>query len=166
MAMKKVRNIVVALCAMPIAAFAAAVGDPNAVIGAPFPGVIGPAGVTVMPLPSPNTGMANVPGGITLVPGTVVTPGVSGSSVTGTVPLAGTVGSAGVQDFNPRLGNQAGNPFALYPALGPQLPLPGSNLSTLPQTVPVMPAPPNGAVYGVPSAANCPAGVARSDGTC
>jgi hypothetical protein len=47
-----------------------------------------------MPLSTPNGGTVGAtPGGVTLVPGTVVTPGVSGSSITGTVPLAGTVGS-------------------------------------------------------------------------
>src|ERR1700732_376407 len=61
-----------------------------------------------------------VPGGITLVPGTVVTPGVGGSAVTGTVPLPGTVGSPGIGNLNPGLGARPnpgvpGNSGALYP---------------------------------------------------
>src|SRR5207253_11443009 len=54
----------------------------------------------------PASGMAaanGVPGGITLVPGTVVIPGAGGSAVTGTVPLAGTTGSPGVGNFDPGL---------------------------------------------------------------
>jgi hypothetical protein len=45
----------------------------------------------------------NVPGGITLVPGTIVTPQVGGSAATGRVPLAGLPGSPGVRNFDPQL---------------------------------------------------------------
>src|SRR5882672_10893340 len=85
--MPSVRTIVFAamLLAMPGAGFAAGAGAGS---GA-----------------SPDSGIPNpVPGGITLVPGTVVTPGVGGSAVTGTVPLAGTIGSVGVRNLNPGLG--------------------------------------------------------------
>src|SRR5712691_11790948 len=85
--MKRIREIVFAamLVAMPTTSFAAGAGAGS---GA-----------------SPDSGIPNpVPGGITLVPGTVVTPGVGGSAVTGTVPLAGTIGSAGVRNLYPGLG--------------------------------------------------------------
>jgi hypothetical protein len=112
----------------------------------------------------PNFSGANTaPGGITLVPGTVVVPGVSGSGVTGTVPLSGTFGSAGLANPNPGLGSSAaGEPRALYPAIRPQFPFPGTEQSTLPQ--PLTPGvsgslnPQN----GFPGPCSAP----RPDGTC
>ena len=91
--------------------------------------------------PYNSVGNVPVPGGITLVPGTVVTPQVSGTNATGTVPLAGTIGSPGVGNPNPSLGNVASptgtDTGALYPpAIYPQLATPGPNQSTLPQTIP------------------------------
>ena len=78
-----------------------------------------------------------VPGGLTLVPGTVVTPGVGGSAVTGTVPLPGTIGSSGVGNLNPGLGARPNpgvpsNSGALYPpTFYPQTGLPGTEQNTL-----------------------------------
>jgi hypothetical protein len=98
-----------------------------------------------------------VPGGITLVPGTVVTPGVGGSAVTGTVPLAGTIGSFGVRNLNPGLGptpnpDAAGNGSSLYPpTYYPQIPLPNVQQSTVPQAVPLVPG---GAGIGTPGLSN------------
>ena len=138
---------------------------------------------------APNTGILNpVPGGLTLVPGTVVIPGVGGSAVTGTVPLAGTIGSAGVPNLNPGIFGPpnpdiAGNGNALYPptfypqtALPgfPQNALPGAVESTLPQGVPLMPggagvgspALPNIFPNGIAPVGSCPAGVSFSNGTC
>ena len=92
---------------------------------------------------SPNSGIPNpVPGGLTLVPGTVVVPGVGGSAVTGTVPLAGTIGSVGVRNLNPGLGptpnpDAAGNGGTLYPpTYYPQIPSPFGTQSTLPPGAP------------------------------
>jgi hypothetical protein len=150
-------------CAQPIAALAQVLG-PNGVIE-------GYTNPSVPPnLVAPNT----APGGITLVPGTVVTPGVGGSITTGTVPLAGTVGSTGVGTFNPGLGmNPNAANGALYPqAVYPQVSLPGTNQSVLPQTDPRATGAgayglQNVVPYGTqPSVANCPAGVTFSNGTC
>ena len=102
-------------------------------------------------------GPANpVPGGITLVPGTVVVPGVGGSAVTGQVPLAGTVGASGVRDFNPGLsaapGVRATRPDDLYPpAYYPPVPPPMTLQSTLPQNVQGA----QGGVSPAPPAPNC-----------
>jgi hypothetical protein len=120
----RIRNLLVAgaLCAAPVSAFGAA------------PVVVNPSGGSIV-IPNP------VPGGITLVPGTVVIPAVGGTTVTGSVPLAGTVGSAGVRDFNPGL-SAAPNPMpgsagALYPpAANPQIAVPLANQSSLPQSAP------------------------------
>ena len=128
----------------------------------------------------PASGMAaanGVPGGITLVPGTVVIPGVGGSAVTGTVPLAGTTGSPGVGNFDPGLSPpNRGTPDSgsLYPpTYYPQTGLPGTVQSTLPQYAP---APSSGSGAngaqnlfpdGVPpGVATCPSGVTVSNGTC
>jgi hypothetical protein len=157
--MIKIRNLVFAAVAlaMPATAFAAGAGAGSGASPDPI-------------IPNP------VPGGITLVPGTVVTPGVGGSAVTGTVPLAGTIGSVGVRNLNPGLGptpnpDAAGNGGALYPpTYYPQIPLPNVIQSTLPQSV----TPGPGAVgvgttglqnpypNGVPPAAIC----AYASGTC
>jgi hypothetical protein len=155
--MMKTRHLVcvTVLCALPVVALAQTGGS--------------------MSIPAyPGIGPANpVPGGLTLVPGTVVTPGVGGSAVTGTVPLAGTVGSAGVGNFNPGLGalnpGASGNTGALYPpAIYPQGVLPGTLQSTLPQTGPMATGgiAPNGFVSGPPTIANCPAGITSRNGTC
>jgi hypothetical protein len=155
--------------AMPVAAFGAGAGAGSG--AAPYTGILNP-----------------VPGGLTLVPGTVVIPGVGGSAVTGTVPLAGTIGSSGVRNFNPGLFGTpnpdiAGNGNALYPptfypqtALPgfPQNALPGAVESTLPQGVPLMPggagvgspALPNIFPNGIAPVGNCPAGGSFSNGTC
>jgi hypothetical protein len=155
--MKKIHKLVIAvfLLAMPAAAFAAGAGS-----GA-----------------YPNIGIPNpVPGGITLVPGTVVTPGVGGSAVTGTVPLAGTVGSAGVGGFNPGLGptpnpDAVGRGGNLYPpTYYPQIPLPNVLESTMPRGVPLVPGGPgigtsvlpNPYPNGLPPGAVC----AYPSGTC
>jgi hypothetical protein len=119
----------------------------------------------------PNYSGANTaPGGITLVPGTVVVPGVSGSGVTGTVPLAGTVGSAGVVNPNPGLGSPAGSDSpVLYLPIRPQSAFAGSQQSTLPQ--PLAPGssgpinPQTGLENGVPALSPCP-GTPRPDGSC
>jgi hypothetical protein len=124
---------------------------------------------------SPNAGIPNpVPGGITLVPGTVVTPGVGGSAVTGTVPLAGTIGSVGVQDFNPRLGptpnpDAAGNGGNLYPpTYYPQTNSPFTVQSTLPQGVPLAPGGAGIGTTGLPSLypSGLPPAAACAYGTC
>jgi len=145
--MKLPHFVFVALaCAMPLAALAQTQG-----------------GIGTMSLPAyPGIGPANpVPGGLTLVPGTVVTPGVGGSAVTGTVPLAGTVGSPGVGNYNPGLvpnPNAPGNTGTLYPpAIYSQGLLPGAQ-STLPQSEPGPGMP--------PTIANCPAGITSPNGTC
>jgi hypothetical protein len=143
-------------CMNPLAAIAATVG-PNGVIIDGYPSASTPPNLV-----APNA----VPGGITLVPGTVVIPGVGGTVVTGTVPLAGTVGSTGVGTFNPGLGltpNTAGS--ALYPpAAYPQIALPSTNQSVLPPDPRTSGGGANGlqniVPYGTqPSIANCPAGV-------
>ena len=106
-------------------------------------------------------GPANpVPGGLTLVPGTVVVPGVGGSATTGTVPLAGTVGSTGTRDFNPGLSTapqiRETRPENLYPpAYYPPVPPPFTLQSTLPQNVQPNPSDtpncPGGAFSGAPT---------------
>jgi hypothetical protein len=168
--MKTIRNhpLVTLVCAIPLVTFAAARAEDSGssnfgnATNEVFLG--GSAMVAIPPnLVAPNA----VPGGITLVPGTVVTPGVGGTVVTGTVPLAGTVGSAGVGNFNPGLGMVPNVPAAngaLYPsATYPQVGFPGTNQSALPQ------GEPDGTPFisGVPpSVANCPAGVTFGNGTC
>ena len=154
------RNLLLAtaFCVVPVIAMAAATGAGVGVgagatvggsIGAPI-GAAGTVGATgsSMPLSTPNNTIGTAPGGITLVPGTVATPGVSGASVTGTIPLAGTVGSPGVDNYNPGLAPSIGNSNALYPALQSQSALPSANQSALPQ------------------ARACPAGVTNADGSC
>src|SRR5260221_10523289 len=112
---------------------------------------------------SPPSGVLNpVPGGLTLVPGTVVIPGVGGSAVTGTVPLAGMIGSPGVRNFNPGLAgttpnaDAASNGGALYPpTFYPQTALPRFPQNALPRalasTVPAggPPVPPPGGLRTV-----------------
>jgi hypothetical protein len=141
---------------VPVAALAA---DPIYPPEVTIPG--GSTGnATIMALPPQFLGRkTNVPGGITLVPGTVATPGVSGAGVTGKVPLAGLPGSQGVPEFDPGLAPQQAEPNTLYPTLGPAIAVPGSNQSALPQTVP--------GTNGVPpSVVVCPANAVRSDGSC
>ena len=104
-----------------------------------------------------------VPGGITLVPGTVVLPHVGGATVTGRVPLAGTVGSAGVPNYNPGVlreeNSGALNPGALYPVvprtgLAPVF----GNQTSLPQAL---------APEASPLAtSSCPSGVSAAGGGC
>ena len=124
--------------------------------------------VIVVPLAMPLVAFAQtvgtgvganpVPGGITLVPGTVVTPGVGGSAVTGTVPLPGTIGSPGVGNLNPGFGARPnpgvpGNSGALYPpTYYPQTGLPGAEQNTLPRGTS-----PSSSPFS-PSIVNCPAG--------
>ena len=72
-----------------------------------------------------------VPGGLTLVPGTVVVPGVSGAANTGTIPLPGTIGAPGVGTVIPTKPPNAGS--GLYPpAYYPAIPSFGTVQSTLP----------------------------------
>ena len=115
-----------------------------------------------------------VPGGITLVPGTVVTPLVGGSAATGTVPLAGTIGSPGVRNFDPQLGAGAiPDTGALYPvAPYPQIAPPFSNQTTVPNALSgtpnaiiLSPYVPNGAT-NPPPVTICPNGAISSSGIC
>ena len=129
-------------------------------------------------IPAFSMGAANgVPGGITLVPGTVVVPGVGGSAVTGTVPLPGTMGSQqGVGNLNPGLAPPPATNDSLYPqTYYPQTGLPGTIQSTLPPYAPQAPvlsgagsgAVPNLYPNGVPSTvATCPSGATAWNGTC
>jgi hypothetical protein len=142
--MTGIRTIVFAamLCAIPAAGIAAGAGAGS---GA-----------------APDSGIPNpVPGSITLVPGTVVTSGVGGSAVTGTVPPAGTIGSVGVRSLNPGLGpnpnpDAAGNGGNLYPpTYYPRIPSPNPLQSTLP----------SGAA-GLPNANGIPPAGACAYGTC
>ena len=141
--MKRIRKIVFAamLLAMPVDGFAQGAGAGSGASPGPI-------------IPNP------VPGGLTLVPGTVVTPGVGGSAVTGTVPLAGTIGSFGVQNLNPGLGpnpnpDAAGNGGNLYPpTYYPQIPSPNVQQSTLPQGAAGLPN-----ANGIPPATACTYGV-------
>jgi hypothetical protein len=72
-----------------------------------------------------------VPGGLTLVPGTVVVPGVSGAANTGTVPLPGTNGAPGLGTVIPLTPPSTGS--GLYPpAYYPAIPSFGTVQSTLP----------------------------------
>ncbi|HXJ00520.1 MAG TPA: hypothetical protein VNH44_04810 [Micropepsaceae bacterium] len=151
-------------CAIPLAALAQPANN-GVVAGYPNPN-------TPPNLVAPNT----APGGITLVPGTVVIPAVGGTVVTGTVPLAGTVGSTGVGTLDPGLGS---NPLAatrgtLYPqASYPQIALPSTNQSTVPQPVPAVPGTIIGPAdlltvlpYGAePTVTNCPS-AAPGTGAC
>ena len=130
-----------------------------------------------------------VPGGLSLVPGTVVVPGLSGSAVTGTVPVPGTPGAPGVSDLNPAFdiapypGVSAapypsilGNGSALYPqTYYPQFGLPGTNQSAMPQAGPATPGIPGISLNGLPniypngappSVGNCPAGMTSRNGIC
>ena len=180
MKMSSYHRLVALVCAIPITVFAAARGDDAS---APMSGsdtnvvlISGNTNVAIPPnLVAPNA----VPGGITLVPGTVVIPGVGGTMVTGTVPLAGTVGSPGVGNLNPGLGvipNVPGTNATLYPfATYPQVGLPNTNQSALPQTVPgALDAAGIGSSGSLtpfinnapPAVANCPAGVTFRNGTC
>jgi hypothetical protein len=159
MTMRRNLLLTTVFCAVSAHAMAAATGAGAGVgagatvggsLGAPPLGAAGTVGATgsTMPLSTPNNNIGTAPGGITLVPGTVATPGVSGSSVTGTIPLAGTIGSPGVGNYNPGLAQNPTNSNALYPALQSQSALPAANQSTLPQTT------------------VCPAGVTHTDGSC
>ena len=86
-----------------------------------------------------------VPGGLTLVPGTVVVPGVSGAANTGTIPLPGTIGTPGLGTVIPRVPPGTGGglyPPAYYPAIppsgtvqstvSPDAPIPDSAIMTAP----------------------------------
>ena len=140
---------------------------------------------------SPPSGVLNpVPGGLTLVPGTVVIPGVGGSAVTGTVPLAGMIGSPGVRNFNPGLAGTTPNadaassggalyPPTFYPQTAlpgfPQNALPGATQSTLPQGAPLAPLPGGASTVtpdlnpfpnGVSPIGNCIAGANYPNGNC
>ena len=161
--MTTVRNVLLATTffILPTVSMAAAVGaGDGAGVGGSVYGTVSGVGAPGS-LPAPNAATMNAaPGGITLVPGTVVTPGVSGSNVTGTVPLAGTIGSPGVGNLNPNVTSPstspgiAGNPSALYPSLQSQSGLPNGNQGTMP------------GLNGLPSVSTCPAGVTHADGTC
>jgi hypothetical protein len=105
---------IAASCMMPGIGFAQPVG--SNVSGVANGVVVG--GVPILGVPYNLVAPNVTPGGITLVPGMIVAPGVSGSAVTGTVPLAGTVGSQGVGNLNPGLNtepNAPGTVGTLYP---------------------------------------------------
>ena len=77
------------------------------------------------------------PGGLTLVPGTVAIPQVSGAANTGTIPLPGTTGSPGIATVPDTSIGVAG---ALYPpAFYPLVPGVGTTQSTLPQSSGILP---------------------------
>jgi len=108
-----------------------------------------------------------VPGGITLVPGTVVTPEVGGSAATGRVPLAGLPGSPGVRNFDPQLGpavpdNGGQYRVAPYPPIKPPL----LNQSTLPQDLQTPPADLPQNSFGPPPVQFCPNGAVTGNGLC
>ena len=72
-----------------------------------------------------------VPGGLTLVPGMVAVPGVSGGANTGTIPLPGTIGAPGVGTAIPF--TPTGPSSGLYPpTYYPVIPSFGTVQSTLP----------------------------------
>jgi hypothetical protein len=113
----------------------------------------------------------NVPGGITLVPGTVVTPQVGGSAATGTVPLAGLPGSPGVRNFDPQLAPPAvrdtGSQYrvAPYPPIMP----PFTNQSALPQDLQpgqTLPGTEPTQPFGPPPVQFCPNGAVTANGMC
>ncbi len=80
------------------------------------------------------------PAGLTIVPGTVAIPGVSGAANTGTIPLPGTTGAPNVPTMTAPSDRGSLYPPAFYP-LVPTL---GAGQSTLPQ---------NGGGYGAPAIA-------------
>jgi hypothetical protein len=125
------------------------------------------AWVAMLPIAEPTTAQSarlsgapsnTVPGGITLVPGTVVMPQVGGTAVTGRVPLAGTVGSEGVPDYNsgapPRDNSGALYPVVPRTGLAPVL----GNRTSLPQALA-----PETSLLTTPA---CPSGVSVSGGGC
>jgi hypothetical protein len=97
-----------------------------------------PGGPTGFMAYGPFGGANPTPGGLTLVPGTVAIPGVSGAANTGTIPLPGTSGAPNVPVMNAPM-----NTGGLYPpASYPFVPAFGTSQSTLPQ---------NGGVLNGPS---------------
>ena len=163
--------------------------------GVPVVGLAAPAEgtsetTTRVAIPIQYIGGPNpVPGGLTLVPGTVLVPGLSGSAITGTVPVPGTPGAPGVSDLNPAFNiapypgvsaapypSILGNGSALYPpAYYPQFGSPGTNQSTLPQPGPVAPSIPDVGLFGpsngytnsaLPPIGDCPANMIFNNGTC
>ena len=69
------------------------------------------------------------PGGLTLVPGTVVVPGVSGAVNTGTIPLPGTAGAPNIPVMSAPTTTGGMYPPAFYPFV----PTTGAGQSTLPR---------------------------------
>lgn len=111
----------------------------------------------------------DVPGGITLVPGTVVTPQVGCSAATGRVPLAGLPGSPGVRNFDPQLAPSAVPDTASQYRVAPYPPIkpPYTNQSTLPQDLQAMPgANPMANPFGPPPVEFCPNGAVTANGMC
>ena len=112
----------------------------------------------------------DVPGGITLVPGTVVTPQIGGSAATGRVPLAGLPGSPGVRNFDPQLAPPAVPDTASQYRVAPYPPIkpPYTNQSTLPQELQTMPNAANSgpSPFGPPPVDICPSGTLTANGMC
>jgi hypothetical protein len=93
--------------------------------------VVTPAAAFSQTLNPPLGVQSQNPAGLTLVPGTVAVPGVSGAANTGTIPLPGTSGSPGIVTTPDTSTGVAG---ALYPpAYYSLVPAPGITQSTLPQ---------------------------------
>ncbi len=101
-----------------------------------------PAGAYSQPLNPQSLAPTGNPAGITLVPGTVAIPGVSGAANTGTISLPGTAGSLEVPTTP-----DTGVSGALYPpAYYSAVPSPGAVQNTLPQAI----GPPPGTTLNVP----------------
>ncbi len=105
--------------------------------------VLLPVGAFSQPLNPQSLAPTGNPAGITLVPGTVAIPGVSGAANTGTIPLPGTAGSLDVPTTP-----DTGVSGALYPpAYYSAVPTPGVTQNTLPQAS----EPSSGPAVNVPS---------------
>ena len=92
-----------------------------------MPNAGGPTGFMAY---GPFGGSNPAPGGLTLVPGTVAVPGVSGAANTGTIPLPGTTGAPSVPNMTGPIDSGGQYPRAFYPLV----PTPGVSQNTLPQS--------------------------------